>query len=109
MILNICYSSTLTLPISFFAFVKKSWFLLIFHYFDITAILWSVSITRVILSSNWGYFIVGGYLVLLGFVTIVFYKFLNDKAQITHLYRVQNNWAYLYDENYHLAYIDYVF
>lgn len=70
---------------------------MIFHYADITAIIWSISIARVILSSAWGFLIMGGYLIFLGFVIIVFYKFLNDKAQITHLYRVQNNWAYLYD------------
>lgn len=55
------------------------------------------------------YFGVGFYLAILTIVLIKYYSKINADQQITHLYRVKNSWVYVYDESYHLNYIDYVY
>ena len=71
--------------------------MLFFIYIDLTAVIWSISLSRILMATKWGYIFIGVYLLVIFVIVMVFYRYLNNKQQITHLYRIKNNWTYLYD------------
>ena len=62
-----------------------------------SVVAWSLGMSRVIIGTDLGYIVMAFFILLVLIVMIKFYRILNSKEQITHLYRTQNNWAYIYD------------
>lgn len=82
---------------------------LLLLYLDQTAVQTSVAISRVAVSSYWGLLILAAFLLLVAVGVRLHFKTVNHPQQTTLAHRARNGLFYLYDEQYHLCYIDHLF
>jgi hypothetical protein len=85
----------------------RSSFLLL--YMDQTVIQTSVALSRIAMVNYWGVIVVLPFLLLVAAAGRLHFKTINDPAQTTLIYRARNSYFYLYDNFYHLNYIDHIF
>jgi hypothetical protein len=65
--------------------------------------------TKATLLTNWGLVQTLVYLVIVGFVIWKYFKIINSPEQSKAVYRAKNDWAFGYDEYYHLHFIDFLY
>lgn len=76
---------------------------------DFTAVVIGWRIAKAVVLSYWGFIFVGLYGILLLLFMRKFFKIVNTEEQARILHRARYNWAYGYDENYHLHFIDFLY
>lgn len=106
---NLCYKYALTSPISMRNYWYYNWAFVLFCFVDQTAVVMGYNLTKAAMLSPWGYIFLGVYLLAVLLVIRKFFKTINTEDQAKIVYRAQNSWAYGYDENYHLHFIDFLY
>jgi hypothetical protein len=108
-LMNSCYKSELIHPISLPSFWSSHRFLILYLFVDLTAVVYSYNMTKAVLITNWGLIQAGIYLVIVGCAIWNYFKIINSAEQSMAVYRSKNSWAFGYDENYHLHFIDFLY
>lgn len=78
-------------------------------FIDYTAVIFSYNLSKGIMMSNYGFISAIIYVLAVFFIILKFFRIVNHHRQAKVLYRADNVWAYGYDENYHLHFIDFIY
>lgn len=76
---------------------------------DYTAIIFSYNLTKGIMMSNYGIIPAIIYAFAVFVILLKFFRIVNHHRQVKVVYRADNVWAFGYDENYHLHFIDFLY
>lgn len=109
LLMNVCYRYSLSEAISFGSYWCTNWLFVLWAFLDFTAVILGYNVAKAVMLSYWGFVFVGLYTIGLVVVVRKFFGLVNTEEQIKVLHRARHNWAYGYDENYHLHFIDFLY
>eukprot|EP00919_Chromeraceae_sp_WS-2016_P067619 GHVR01159828.1.p1 GENE.GHVR01159828.1~~GHVR01159828.1.p1 ORF type:complete len:218 (-),score=-16.34 GHVR01159828.1:584-1237(-) len=95
--------------IGFHSYLVRSFPSFVMIYFDYTIVSTTLAITKIIIVSYYAYLLAIPFLILLGFLLRYHFILINHHRQFSLSYRMQHTYFYLYDEFYHLYYLDYLY
>ena len=94
--------------LTFLLFLRCSWRSFILLYLDLTLIQTSVALTQILVQSTYALFLAMPFLLIIVLGIKLHLEIVNHEKQTTLMYRARHIYFFIYDELYHLNYIDHV-